>query len=80
MGMDGTKGVGNDDYRCFDFLERPLAERFSRDRPSLARADEWAQGVRALPKMSPGRGLRWLERIRRAEAAPASPRANSSQP
>jgi hypothetical protein len=58
--------VGNDDYRWFEFVDRPLIKRFPFDWPWLAGAEEWAEGARALPEMDPERGRQWLDRIRQA--------------
>jgi hypothetical protein len=58
--------VDTDDYRWFEFVECRLPERFPRDWPWLAGAEQWAEGLGALREPS-AEGVRlWLERIRRA--------------
>jgi hypothetical protein len=58
--------MDNDDYRWFEFVDRPLSDRFPRDWPWLAGANEWAEGVQTLLQMNPERGLGWLDQIRQA--------------
>jgi hypothetical protein len=54
----GRKDVDNDDYRWFDFVDRPLAERFPFDWPWLAGAEAWAEGLGALGDPDPQRAHR----------------------
>jgi hypothetical protein len=58
--------VDNDDYRWFEFVDRPISERFPLDWPWLAGAEEWREGLGVLREPAVERGLRWLERIRQA--------------
>jgi hypothetical protein len=43
--------MDTDDYRWFEFVDRPIPERFPRDWPWLAGAEEWAEGARGLPEV-----------------------------
>jgi hypothetical protein len=60
------EAVDTDDYRWFEFVERPIPERFPRDWPWLAGAEEWAEGAGGLSEMNPVRAAQWLEHIRQA--------------
>jgi hypothetical protein len=58
--------VDNDDYRWFEFVDRPPAGRFPFDWPWLAGAAAWAEGLGALRAPDPERARRWLDQIRQA--------------
>jgi hypothetical protein len=58
--------VDDDDYRWFEFVDRPLTERFPFGRPWLAGASAWAEGVGTLRDPNPASAHRWLQQIRQA--------------
>ena len=58
--------MDNDDYRWFEFVDRPLNERFPFDWPWLAGASAWAEGVGTLRDADAANARQWLEQIRRA--------------
>lgn len=58
--------MDSDDYRWFEFVDKPMPERFPRGWPWLAGAEEWTEGLGVLREPAPERGLRWLESIRQA--------------
>jgi hypothetical protein len=54
-----------DDYRWFEFVERPLVARFPLDRDWLAGGREWAAGAERWPFLRPEDADGWLNDIRR---------------
>jgi hypothetical protein len=61
-----------DDYRWFEFPERPLSARFPLDWPWLAGGQEWAEGAERFPFRNPAEAYRWLHSIRQAPRRPAA--------
>jgi hypothetical protein len=64
--VDRTKHVDDDDYRWFEFVDRPLDQRFPFNWPWLAGASTWAEGAGTLRDPNPESARRWLEQIRQA--------------